>query len=198
MIYFIRHGQTETNKANRLQGHSDIPLNDVGREQAGTAAAWFRTQGITFDLIYSSPLVRAVDTAKILEPDVPIITDERIIEIDYGIYEGMDLKDPAPEIVTFFSDFVHNPAPEGMEALPHIIERFGAFLEDIRPQAEGKNILISTHAIAMKGGLEYLTPSSGGRYWATHIANCDVYAASFKDGKYGIPCKVWELETGTR
>lgn len=198
MIYFIRHGQTETNKAHRLQGHSDIPLNDVGREQAKTAAAWFRTQGITFDLIYSSPLVRAVETARILEPDVPIITDERIIEIDYGIYEGMDLKDPAPEIVTFFSDFVHNPAPAGMEALPHIIERFGAFLEDIRPQAEGKNILISTHAIAMKGGLEYLTPSSGGSYWATHIANCDVYAASFKDGEYGIPCKVWELETGTR
>lgn len=193
MIYFIRHGQTETNKAHRLQGHSDIPLNDVGREQAETAAAWFRTQGITFDLIYSSPLVRAVETARILEPDVPIITDERIIEIDYGIYEGMDLKDPAPEIVTFFSDFVHNPAPAGMEALPHIIERFGAFLEDIRPQAEGKNILISTHAIAMKGGLEYLTPSSGGSYWATHIANCDVYAASFKDGEYGIPYKVWEL-----
>ncbi len=193
MIYFIRHGQTETNKAHRLQGHSDIPLNDVGREQARTAAAWFRTQGITFDLIYSSPLVRAVETARILEPDVPIITDERIIEIDYGIYEGMDLKDPAPEIVTFFSDFVHNPAPAGMEALPHIIERFGAFLEDIRPQAEGKNILISTHAIAMKGGLEYLTPSSGGSYWATHIANCDVYAASFKDGEYGIPYKVWEL-----
>ncbi len=193
MIYFIRHGQTETNKAHRLQGHSDIPLNDVGREQAGIAAAWFRTQGITFDLIYSSPLVRAVETARILEPDVPIITDERIIEIDYGIYEGMDLKDPAPEIVTFFSDFVHNPAPAGMEALPHIIERFGAFLEDIRPEAEGKNILISTHAIAMKGGLEYLTPSSGGSYWATHIANCDVYAASFKDGEYGIPCKVWEL-----
>lgn len=193
MIYFIRHGQTETNKAHRLQGHSDIPLNDVGREQARTAAAWFRTQGITFDLIYSSPLVRAVETARILEPDVPIITDERIIEIDYGIYEGMDLKDPAPEIVTFFSDFVHNPAPAGMEALPHIIERFGAFLEDIRPQAEGKNILISTHAIAMKGGLEYLTPSSGGSYWATNIANCDVYAASFKDGEYGIPYKVWEL-----
>ncbi len=193
MIYFIRHGQTETNKANRLQGHSDIPLNDVGREQAGTAAAWFRTQGITFDLIYSSPLIRAIDTAGIIAPDVPVLTDERIIEIDYGINEGMDLKDPAPEIVTFFSDFVHNPAPAGMEALPHIIERFGAFLEDIRPQAEGKSILISTHAIAMKGGLEYLTPSSGGSYWATHIANCDVYAASFKDGEYGIPYKVWEL-----
>ena len=198
MIYIIRHGQTETNKANLLQGRSDIPLNDAGREQAKSAAGWFRSRRITFDLVYSSPLIRAVETAGIIAPDVPIQTDERIIEIGYGIYEGMDLKDPAPEIVTFSSDFVHNPAPEGMEALPHIIERFGDFLEELRPQAEDRNILISTHAIAMKGGLEYLTPSSGGRYWATHVANCDVYAASFKNGEYGVPRKVWDLKSGTR
>ena len=173
MIYFIRHGQTETNKANLLQGRSDIPLNDTGREQAKSAAGWFRSRGITFDLVYSSPLIRAVETAGIIAPDVPIQTEERIIEIDYGIYEGM-------------------------ESLPHIIERFGDFLEELRPQAEDRNILISTHAIAMKGGLEYLTPSSGGRYWATHVANCDVYAVSFKNGEYGVPRKVWDLKSGTR
>ena len=193
MIYFIRHGQTETNKEHKLQGRSDIPLNETGREQAASAAAWFRSQGITFDLVYSSPLTRAKDTAGIIAPGKQIHTDERIIEIDYGIYEGMNLDHPSPELTAFFADFIHNPAPEGMEALSHIIERFGEFLEDIRPQVENRNILISTHAIAMKGGLEYLTPSSGGSYWKTFVANCDIYAASFENGKYGIPHKVWAL-----
>ena len=88
MIYLIRHGQTETNKEHRLQGRSDIPLNDLGRKQAQTAAGWFRSQGIVFDIIYSSPLIRAVETARIIAPDAHIDTDERIIEIDYGIYVG--------------------------------------------------------------------------------------------------------------
>ena len=193
MLYIIRHGQTELNTKMMMQGRSDHPLNETGLAQAEEAAGRLAGMGVKIDKVYSSPLIRALQTAKLIAPEAELVIDRRLIEMDYGPYEGMDLLKPLPEVSLFFSDFVHNPAPAGMEALPHIIERFGAFLEDIRPQAEGKNILISTHAIAMKGGLEYLTPSSGGSYWATHIANCDVYAASFKDGEYGIPYKVWEL-----
>jgi broad specificity phosphatase PhoE len=50
-----------------------------------------------------------------------------------------------------------------------------------------KNVLISTHAIAMKGALEYLTPDSQGGYWAKNIGNCDIYAAEIADGAYGVP-----------
>ena len=69
-------------------------------------------------------------------------------------------------------DFVNVPAPEGMEPLPDIVKRLGGFLKDIVREAESKNILISTHAIAMKGALEYLTPDSKGSYWAKNIGNC--------------------------
>ena len=152
MIYIIRHGQTEKNKAKVLQGRSDIPLNDAGRQ----------------------------------------LVDERLIEMDYGPYEGMDLNDPAPEVLEFFRDFVHNPEPEGMEPLRDIIARLGSFLEEIRPEAERGNILVSTHAIAMKGALEYLTPDSHGSCWSKYIGNCAVYSAEIIPGSgWNVPVPVF-------
>lgn len=190
-IYIIRHGQTEKNKAHALQGRSDDLLNEAGIIQAQEAAAWFKDQGISFDLVYSSPLKRAVDTGMIAAGEhIPLQIDERLIEMDYGPYEGMDLTAPAPEIITFFSDFVNNPAPEGMEPLADVVARAGAFMEDIKDQVDGKTILISTHAIAMKGILEYLTPRSGGSYWSKFIGNCAVYETSLEGGKFKIP---WEV-----
>lgn len=224
MIYFVRHGQTELNQRRVLQGRSDYPLNGVGEEQAAEAAAWFKENGIRIDRIWSSPLQRAMQTARIIAgEDVPMFTDERLIEMDYGPFEGVDLTAPPQEIITFFSDFVHNPAPEGMEQLNSVVSRLGSFLEEMaaaewaadmagteqaadvpgteQAAAEGKdeqaaepveeNILISTHAIAMKGALEYLTPDAKGFYWSKHIKNCAVYATEFRDGVYGIPEEVF-------
>ena len=188
MIYIIRHGQTELNNANVLQGRSDYPLNEKGIAQACEAGKWLEDQGIAFSYVYSSPLKRAIQTAELIAQDKPVVIDDRLIEMDYGPYEGMDLKNPAPEITTFFSDFVNNPAPEGMEPLSNVVQRAGAFLEDIK-DLQG-NILISTHAIAMKGALEYLTPGSNGSYWSKYIGNCAVYAANNTDGKIGVPGEV--------
>ena len=177
MIYIVRHGQTEKNKANVLQGRADVPLNDAGRQQAEKLRDRFREAGIHFDRVYSSPLNRAVRTAEIIAGYIRPVINDRLIEMDYGPYEGMDLNDPAPEVLAFFRDFIHTPAPDGMEPLQAVVDRTGAFLEGIRNEAAEKNILVSTHAIAMKGALEYLTPDSGGGYWSKYIGNCSVYTA---------------------
>ena len=186
MIYIIRHGKTELNMANVLQGRSDHPLNDEGIQQAKEAA--MKLQGVAFSHVFSSPLIRALQTAELIVPGLTPVIDERLIEMDYGPYEGLDLNHLPPEILTFFSDFVHNPAPEGMEQLSSVVERAGAFLEEIR-SLKG-NILISTHAIAMKGLLEYLTPESKGSYWSKYIGNCSIYLAENSDGKIGIPVEM--------
>lgn len=189
MIYIIRHGKTERNQANVLQGRSDYPLNDEGVRQAEAAADRLRT--IRFDHVFSSPLVRAVQTAKIVVPDLPPVIDERLIEMDYGPYEGTDLNRLPPEILYFFRDFAHHPAPEGMEQLSSVTERARSFLDRIRP-LQG-NILISTHAIAMKGLLEALTPGSEGGFWSKFIGNCAVYAAENDGGRIGIPRELENL-----
>ena len=202
MLYIIRHGKTDLNAKMLMQGRSDHPLNDAGLAQAEEAAGRFRGMGVRIDKVYSSPLIRAVQTAEAIAPDADLVIDGRLIEMDYGPYEGMDLNDPDPEVLDFFMDFVNVPAPEGMEPLPAIVERLGEFLEEIKEEAAGQNILISTHAIAMKGALEYLTPDSGGSYWAKNIGNCDIYAADVADGRYTVPILVddgkdrWEGSAG--
>ncbi len=185
MIYVMRHGQTALNHAHALQGRSNQPLNEVGESQARTAGAWLAEQHIRFAHVFSSPLQRAIRTAELVAPGVPVTVDERLIEMDYGPYEGADLRNPAPEILEFFSDFVHNPAPEGMEQLSSVVERTGAFVEELK-ELPG-DVLVSTHAIAMKGILEYLTPASNGGYWSKYIGNCAVYAVGYEDGAWGVP-----------
>lgn len=190
MLYIIRHGKTELNAKMLMQGRSDHPLNEAGFAQAEEAAGRFREMGVTIDKVYTSPLIRAVQTAKAIAPDAEIEVEQRLIEMDYGPYEGMDLRDPAPEVIDFFMDFINVPAPEGMEPLPAIVERLGSFLDEIVEEAKNRNILISTHAIAMKGALEYLTPESKGSYWAKNIGNCDIYASEVRDGAFTVPVQL--------
>ena len=183
MIYIVRHGQTEWNSLMRLQGRSDNPLSDDGIAQAKNAS--YRLKDIPFFAVYSSPLKRAIQTAEILVPNVKPVIDDRLIEMDAGPYDGMDLQNPNPKVIAFFKDFMHNPVPEGMETLESVVQRAGEFLED-KCRTED-DILVSTHAIAMKGILEYLTPESHGNYWKKYIGNCAVYVTEYKDGRFSVP-----------
>jgi broad specificity phosphatase PhoE len=172
------------NKAGLLQGRIDVPLSDEGVKQAEDAAAKLRH--IQFDRVFSSPLIRAVRTAEIVAPGIEPILDDRLLEMDYGPYEGMDLRAPAPEIMAFFRDFAHTPAPEGVEQLSEVVARAGRFLADVETEGD---VLISTHAIAMKGFLEFLTPESRGSYWSKNIPNCAVYVTEFRDGAFTVPAE---------
>ena len=87
-LYIIRHGQTDWNRARRLQGRTDIPLNEWGRRVAELTREGLKD--VAFDMAFTSPLIRAKETAEIILGDrnVPIIEDERIIEVNFGAYEG--------------------------------------------------------------------------------------------------------------
>ena len=79
-----------------------------------------------------------------------------------------------------------------MEPLAAIVQRLGEFLEELRDAPPEGNVLISTHAIAMKGALEYLTPDSCGSYWSKYIGNCAVYMAEITpEGAWSVPVP-WE------
>lgn len=191
MLYLIRHGQTEGNAAKLLQGRRNVPLNDTGIHQAQDAGKRLSGAGIRFSRVYTSPLDRAAHTGRLVAEGVEQVIDERLIEMEYGPYEGMSLADPAPEVLEFFKDFAHNPAPEGMEPLADVVARLGSFLEDVREVALHKNALVCTHAIALKGALEYLTPESNGSYWSKYIGNCAVYATGIdQNGEWIVPYPV--------
>ena len=101
-----------TEQPQNFAGHGDYLLNQAGIDQAMEAGRWFASRSIRFDEVYSSPLRRALDTAAYVAPGIPVTIDNRLIEMCFGPYEGMDLTKPLPEVVTFFQDFEHTPAPE--------------------------------------------------------------------------------------
>jgi broad specificity phosphatase PhoE len=101
-ILLVRHGETDWNKARRFQGRSDVPLNQTGKDQAHALAAAMRGESIT--AIYSSPLIRALETARIIKayhPTAPLIQAEGLVEMDLGDFEGM----PAPQWAEKYPDF---------------------------------------------------------------------------------------------
>lgn len=190
-IWMVRHGETVKNKDHLLQGRSDAPLNNNGQEQAREVRKYFQENQISFDHVISSPLLRALQTAEIItDGKVEIIQDQRLLEMDYGPYEGCSLDSPPEEITYFFRDFVHHPAPDGMESLSKVKERMGDFLEDLK-KSENGNILVTTHAIALKGALEYLTPGSKGPWWSTYISTCAVFQVELEEGKFLAPEEVF-------
>ena len=94
-IFFMRHGETSWNTVKRLQGTTDIPLNQNGIELAKKTAVGMYQQGITFQRIYSSPLIRAKQTAEQMNAfsNIEIIEDSRISEFCFGKGEGVLFKD---------------------------------------------------------------------------------------------------------
>lgn len=140
MILFVRHGETEHNKQDKMQGRLDIPLNEVGESQAKHTAEELKNQNI--DVIYSSPLARAKQTAEIINKyhNKPILIDDRINEIELGNLTGTkrDYK-----IIDSLED------PEYAKA--HGAEDFGSFYKrcvDFYNSIENtnQNVLIVAHS----------------------------------------------------
>ena len=97
-LTLIRHGQTDWNKANLMQGVTDIPLNDTGREQARTTGKKLAEMGLDFTVLVSSPLSRAYETAQLVGEHFDLQVDKtypELVERAYGDGEGLDI--PAPE-----------------------------------------------------------------------------------------------------
>ena len=101
LIYVVRHGQTDWNAERRLQGQKDIPLNAIGREQARLngidLAEILMVEGIAFDFV-ASPLTRTRQTMEIMRTAMGIDprgyrTDERLVEVSFGDWEGFTLKE---------------------------------------------------------------------------------------------------------
>lgn len=139
MIYFVRHGQTEWNKIGKMQGHKDIELNNEGKEQAKVVKE--KLQNIKFDAVFSSPLKRAKETAKII-CNQEIIIDDRLIERYNGELEGKFKNE-----IKVFPDFNDpNDTRFGIEPLNNFKGRVYSFLDEVMQKYKNKNILVVTHA----------------------------------------------------
>ena len=177
MLYIIRHGTTDWNEQHRLQGRTDIPLNEEGRQMARRAAEEYRE--VHFDECYCSPLVRARETAQILLEgrNVPIYVDERLAEMSFGEYEGMEYSFSRPEcpIDVFFTAPEQYTVPiGGAESLDGLFARTGEFLrETVYPKLdEGKDILIVGHGAMNSSIVCRIREMPRRDFWKAGIENC--------------------------
>ena len=133
MLYIIRHGRTDWNDRHKLQGRTDVPLNEEGRRMAEEARETYRD--VHFDICFCSPLIRAKETAEILlrGRDVPIQYDDRLMEMSFGRFEGLENSFDIPDCpinVLFFTPEQYVSPPGGAESLDDLFARTGAFLEE--------------------------------------------------------------------
>ena len=140
-IYVARHGQTEWNALNKTCGTTDLPLNEIGLQQAEELADKVEDLGI--DLIIASTLIRARQTAEAVSRriGVPVLTDPRIVEQNYGIYEGKDRKDPG-----FLENKRHLAYRyPGGESMLDVAYRIFGFLKDLKQKYPDRTVLIVCH-----------------------------------------------------
>ena len=138
-LYIVRHGKTDWNKEGIIQGITDIPLNEEGINDSKTLK--LEIDKLKIDICISSPLKRALETAKIIT-DSKIIIDELLIERKFGNYEGTKVNDD------FFDKYWYyalNSSDNDVESIKTCLERARIFLEKIKKQYDNKTILIVTH-----------------------------------------------------
>jgi broad specificity phosphatase PhoE len=197
-LYLVRHGETQWNKERRIQGHSDIPLNEYGKYLAKETARGLRK--IPFDLAYTSPLTRAKETAEIILEgrNVKIIQEKRIQEIGFGVSEGVYLDRPNEEskrndFHKFFTDTAHYVVPQGGESLLQLSNRVEKFMKElfIKKEFKDKIILISTHGAALTAMLNKIKGEQRiSEFWKNGVpANCAVAEIEIENGSPKIICE---------
>ncbi len=142
-LYVARHGQTEWNAREIICGRTDLPLNAQGEAQAQKLADTLSAENACIDRIIASPLKRAQQTAGYVAErlNVPLEIDERLIEQNYGIYEGQSAF--APGFLANKQQFaVRYP---GGESMMQVAARIYAFLEELKTRRDLRGVLLVSH-----------------------------------------------------
>jgi probable phosphoglycerate mutase len=163
-LFLVRHGETDWNAAGRLQGHTDRPLSNYGREQARRLAE--EIAGEQFDAIYASDLLRARETAEIVGArlDLPVALDPDLREKDWGNWEGLTSTERVGVELVGESTERHQ-------------QRMLAALGRIAAKHPDGRVLVVTHGGSMR---RVQTEALG--FALPVVDNCEVWACVWRDG----------------
>ena len=168
MLYLVRHARTAENAARRLLGRLDVPLDELGRRQAGALAKVDSLRQAS--KVVSSPLARARDTADAL--GLPVTIDERWTEIDYGVHDGQPVG-AAPELwAGWGSDLEYRP--EGGESLADLGRRVRAACDDLWVEAAEGDIVVVSHVSPIKAAVAWALGVGDEICWRTFLDNASI------------------------
>lgn len=191
-LYLLRHGRTAWNAAGKLQGRTDIPLNEEGRRAARETGEMLAA--VPFAAAFSSPLRRAVETAELIlrGRDLPVRTDARLIELSFGSAEGKRLADlnlPEDPIRVLFSAPERYVPPEGGERYDRLLARCRSFLEEelLPHEKEWEHVLLVAHGGVVRGMFSAMFGRDAGRLYGGRVQkNCAVNVIGCTGGTFSL------------
>ncbi|WP_368489122.1 histidine phosphatase family protein [Clostridium sp. BJN0013] len=190
-LYMVRHGETIWNIERKMQGGTkDSPLTKKGIEQANLLKN--RMENINFDIIYSSPLERAVKTSRIVaaQRNVPIIKDDRLMEIDIGEWGGLTKEQAREKNPEQLNNFWTNPkmyVPDTGESFIQVKIRVVSLIKEIINKHEGKNVLIVTHTVVLRIMMAYFENRPLDKLWeGSYIHQASLSEVEIENGHYNI------------
>ena len=176
-FYFIRHGQTVWNVANKICGATDIELTEKGHQQAIETGQEILRQGIHADEILYSPLMRAADTAKHISEivGIPARVEPRLIEQNFGKYEstprnGEEFQKAKQQFVTRY---------DGGESMLHLAQRIYNLLDEIKSQSDKKTYILVAHNGIARVVQSYFTDMTNEAFAGYGVKNCEVVRYDF-------------------
>ena len=171
-IYFTRHGETTMNLANRISGVTDCDLTEKGRAQARELAERCREIG-GIDMIIASPLKRAQETARAVSEaiHVPVLTDVRLREWDYGSYENMpNGSDGFPEAKREFGVRMR----DGGESLLQLAHRVYGFIDEVAEKYRDRTVLCVCHGGVCRVAETYFHDMTTDVFSHFFMGNCEL------------------------
>ena len=184
-IYLVRHGETDWNQAGLLQGQTDIALNAQGLKQAREAAE--RLKEVPFEIAFCSPLIRAKRTAETIIGDrkITLTADERLRELNFGPWEGVDIRtirDAASQPFTNPGSYI---PPVGAESFAQLYHRSGEFVDQVLLPLEGtyETVLVVAHGGVNRSILNPILNIPVDDFWRVHMGNCATAIFDCTDGK---------------
>lgn len=147
-VILVRHGETSWSKEDRYLGTSDISLNDLGVKQAKIAAQVLKRKDL--NIVYSSMLKRAVDTAEIIAKEcaVPLRKDARLNELSFGVWEGLtfaEIKERNPNVWRKWQELLETFSPPKGESIGELRDRVSSFFCPLINKLKDRTIVIVSH-----------------------------------------------------
>jgi broad specificity phosphatase PhoE len=167
VLVLVRHGRTEANAARKLQGHLDLPLDDVGVAQANDLAGWLGKP----DRVISSPLLRARQTADAFE--MPYEIDNRWLELDYGTLDGMPIADVDDDV---WEKWRVDPTYRagGGETMTEMSDRVISAAQEVLADANGQIVVVISHVSPIKAAVTWALGVDVTVMWRCHLDQASV------------------------
>ncbi len=188
-LILVRHGQTEMNKEGMYYGKLDVHINETGKKQAERACEILKKQNIDYDKIYASTMIRAKETAEIVNyKNLEIEESSLITEMDFGIFEGFtykELKEKYPEQLKKSSEDWKNYSYETGENPVMLQKRAVEFINSID---KTKNNMVVTHWGIICSLMSWFFSNELEGYWKFRVENGGIVVIDFLENDFPVLC----------